>query len=239
MLNLVVLTPAFGLRNVSPFCLKLEMLLTALELPFTLTEEADPRTAPKGKLPYLEADGQKIGDSEIITEYLDQRTGGGVYAGLTPQQKAQGVALARLAEDHLYWLIISSRWIDDSWFPNIPEAFFGTVPKLMRGLVSNMARKQAVRSATGQGLGKHSLSEQQDFARRDLAALEATVPSQGFLFTAAPNIFDFTLASMMAGIYGNQPATWLTKIAQEYPNLEAYTERVQSHVGVFGRYTSG
>ena len=38
------------------------------------TELADPRKAPKGKLPYLEVDGEKIPDSELIMEYLDGRT---------------------------------------------------------------------------------------------------------------------------------------------------------------------
>lgn len=33
MLKLVTLPAAFGMRNVSPFCLKIEMLLTALNLP--------------------------------------------------------------------------------------------------------------------------------------------------------------------------------------------------------------
>ena len=68
MLELVTLPPAFGLRNVSPFCLKAEMLLTSLELPFTLSEEADPRKAPKGKLPFLIDGDTRIADSELITE---------------------------------------------------------------------------------------------------------------------------------------------------------------------------
>ena len=39
----------------------------------------------------------------------------------------------------------------------------------------------------------------------------------------------------MAGIYDNQPATWVTQLAQPYGNLHAYTERVQEAVGVWGR----
>ena len=40
---------AFGMRSVSPFCLKLEMILANLGLDYTLIVEADPRSAPKGK----------------------------------------------------------------------------------------------------------------------------------------------------------------------------------------------
>ncbi len=235
MIQLVTFPPAFGLRNVSPFCLKTEMLLTSLQLPFELVEEADPRKAPKSKLPYLIVDGQKIADSELITQYLDEVTQGQVYAGLSAEQKAQGTALARLAEDHLYWMMVASRWLDADWWPNIVEGFFGFVPKIVRPLVTGMARKQVAKTYDLQGLGRHTLAEQKGFAERDLAALEALVGNEGFLFDQKPNVFDFTLAALMAGIYDNQPATWLTECAQSFSNLKTYTERVQAHMGVYGR----
>lgn len=235
MLELVTLPAAFGMRNVSPFCLKAEMLLTALDLPFTLGILKDPRKAPKGKLPYLVADGERIADSELIAEYLDGLTGGGVYGGYTREQRATGVALTRLAEDHLYWLMVASRWLDDAWWPNVVEGFFGFVPGLLRPLASGMARRQVARTYDLQGLGRHTLEEQKGFARRDLDALDAAVPATGFLFGEAPGIFDFTVAGMMAGIYDNQPATWVTLLAQSCENLHGYTERVQETIGVWGR----
>ena len=238
MLELVALPGAFGMRNVSPFCLKIEMLLSALELPFNLSFEADPRKAPKGKLPYLLVESKRLADSELIVEYLDELTKGKVYAGMTSAQKAQGVALARLLEDHLYWIMVASRWLDKDWFPNVAAAFFDVAPKLIRPLIASAARKQVERTYNLQGLGRHTLEEQKGFAHRDLAALQATVAELGdgrFLFGATPNVFDFTIAAMLAGIYDNQPATWLTPIAQRFGALQAYTERVQSEVGVFGR----
>lgn len=235
MIELVTLPPAFGMRNVSPFCLKIEMLLAALDVPYKMSELANPGKAPKGKLPFLVVDGQRIGDSELIAQYLDDYTGGNVYAKLTPAQKAQGVALTRLAEDHLYWIMVASRWLDDDWWPNVVQGFFGALPGIIRPLVAGMARRQITRTYQLHGLGRHSLDEQANFARRDLEALDAAVPSEGFLFGDEPNIFDFTVAGMMAGIYDNQPLTWVSELAQPYENLHAYTERVQEAVGVWGR----
>jgi glutathione S-transferase len=235
MLELVTLPPAFGLRNVSPFCLKIEMLLTSLELPFTLSEEREPRKAPKGKLPYLIVDGRRIADSELITEYLDDITEGEVFRGLSTPQCAGGLALTRLAEDHLYWLMVASRWLDDEWWPNIANDFFGFVPKLVRPFTSGLARKQVAKTYQLHGLGRHSLEEQKGFARRDLDALEAVAPEQGFLFAEQPGVFDFTVAALMAGIYDNQPGTWLTDMAVSAQRLRDYTERVQETVGVWGR----
>lgn len=237
MLELVVLSPAFGMRNVSPYCVKAEMLLKSLALPFKLTEESDPRKAPKGKLPYLIADGEQIADSELITDYLNKKTDGAVYKDLTPLQSAQGLAIARLCEDHLYWLMVASRWLDDAWWPNVVEGFFQAAPKLVRGLVSNGARKQVRQTLALHGLGKHNLAEQKGFAQRDMQALNDLVPSEGFLFGATPNIYDFIVAGTMCGIFDNQPGTWLTALAQPYENLQRYTERVQETMGVYGRTT--
>ena len=50
-LRLVTLGGAFGLQNVSPFCLKAEMLMTHMGLDYTMEIQQDPRKAPKGKLP--------------------------------------------------------------------------------------------------------------------------------------------------------------------------------------------
>ncbi len=239
MLELVTLPPAFEMRNVSPFCLKAELLLAALELPFSKSELADPRKAPKGKLPYLLTDDGTIADSELIVTYLDQVTQGAVYEGLTPAEKAHGTALTRLAEDHLYWIMVASRWLDDAWWPNIVDGFFHIAPKPIRPLVAGLARRQVRQTYHLHGLGRHSLEDQRGFARRDLQALEDAVPDEGFLFGAAPNVFDFTVAGMMAGIYDNRPATWLTEIAREYERLHAYTERVQAHMGIYGRELAG
>ncbi|MEP5763254.1 MAG: glutathione S-transferase family protein [Halieaceae bacterium] len=236
MLKLVTLPPAFGMRNISPFCLKVEMLLSALELPFTITELNDPRRAPKGKLPYLHDGELCIADSELITEYLDQKTGGQVYAGLSPQQIAQGVALQRLAEDHLYWIMVASRWLDDDWWPNVVSGFFGFVPALIRPIPTWLARRQVRQTYHLHGLGRHSLEDQRGFAERDLLALENSVPAEGFLFGDKPCIFDFVIAAMMAGLADNQPATWVTEMALPRRKLLEYTERVQQQVGVYGRF---
>ena len=235
MLELVTLPPAFGMRNVSPFCLKAEMLLTSLDLPFKTSELADPRKAPKGKLPYLIADGRQIADSELIVEYLNGITQGRVYEGLSPAQRSQGMALTRLAEDHFYWIMVASRWLDDAWWPNVVENFFGFVPSLFRSLAAGAARRQVRQTYHLQGLGRHTLEEQRGFAERDLATLEAAVPESGFLFGDVPGIFDFTIAGMMAGVYDNQPPTWVTLLARNHEQLHAYTERVQEAIGIYGR----
>lgn len=230
------LPPAFELRNVSPFCLKIEMALTHLGLPFEQVEEGDPRKAPKGKLPWLELDGRVIPDSELILVELDRHTDGRVFGGIAPADRAKGLAFTRLAEDHLYWLMVASRWLDPAWFPHVKEGFFGIAPAPVRGLVAGMARRQVARTLHLHGLGRHTLDEQKAFARADLGAIGAAVTDAPYLAGKAISVFDFAVAALLATTYDQQPPTWINPVADEFPEVRAYAERIQNEVGVYGRY---
>jgi glutathione S-transferase len=235
MITLVTLPPAFGLRNISPFCLKVEMALTHVGVPFRHITEKDPRKAPKGKLPYLVLEnGEKLADSELILQYLDQSTEGKLYGGLSPRERGEGFAWSRLAEDHLYWLGVASRWLDDQWFPNIVREFFGFVPAILRPLASGAARRQVARTLNLHGLGRHTLAEQKDFARRDLQALSDGLELDRYIVGRRMTVFDFTIAGMLSGFMDNKPATWFSSIANEYTVLRQYLERIQGEVGVHG-----
>ena len=94
------LPPAFGQRNPSPFCLKVEMALTHLGLDFTLRENMELTKAPKRK-PWLEDNNKVIADSELILCYLNTKTDGGLFGHLSPKQMSLGISFARLAEHHL------------------------------------------------------------------------------------------------------------------------------------------
>ena len=235
MITLYTFPPTFGLRNVSPFCLKVEMALTHLKEDYEIIEESDPRKSPKGKLPYIVMDGEAIADSEIILERLDDARDGALFGELSDDEYARGYAFTRLAEDHLYWLVVASRWLDDEWFPNVVSGFFHFVPGLIRPLASRAARKQVLKTLDLHGLGRHNLEEQADFARRDLRTLSRALASHSFIAGDRLTAFDFAVAGLLSGIYDQSPPTWITPIANEFPDLKDYTERVQETVGVYAR----
>ena len=235
MISLYTLPPAFGLRNVSPFCLKVEMALTHLGLDFEIIEEPDPRKTPKGKLPYLVIEGEAMPDSELIFEYLDNATQGGLYGNLSPAEKAQGTAFMRLVEDHLYWIMVASRWLDDDWFPNVRAGFFGGLPGPISRFVAKLAQKQVRQTYHLQGLGRHSHEEQAQFARRDCEAIASVVSEQGYIVGGRLTAFDFGVAGFLAGMLDQQPRTWVNDVADQFPALRDYTEKVQQEVGIYGR----
>lgn len=235
MIKLYTFPEAFGLRNVSPFCLKIEMALAHLGEEFEIVLEADPRKSPKGKLPYIVDNGLTIADSELILEYLDAKSDGKLYGGLSNEERALGMAFTRLIEDHLYWILVASRWVDDAWFGNVREGFFGNLPPFIKPLVSSIARRQVSKTYLLHGLGKHSLDDQAGFARRDFQSLSSALQERAYIAGTRLTVFDFSVASLLSGIYDQKPATWLNSIADEFPELREYAERIQAEVGVYAR----
>ncbi len=238
MIQLYALPPAFGLRNTGPFALKCEMALVHLGVDFEIVHEGDPRKGPKGKMPFLKDGDAVIADSELILQHLDARTNGGLYGKLSDAQQADGVAFSRLAEEHLYWIGVASRWLDDDWFPHIARGFFGTMPMPVRWIAPRLARREVRRTYHLQGLGRHTLDEQKGFARRDLDAIARKVGERPFLLGDEVNAHDFAVAALIAGFLDNQPATWASAVIREFPTVVDYVERVQATVGVYARAKS-
>lgn len=239
MIKLYTFPAAFGLRNPSPFCLKIEMALEFLGLDFQIETLSDPRKAPKGKLPFIETDGEFVADSELIVERLNQQTDGGLFSELTPAEMAQGTAFTRLAEDHLYWFVVASRWLDDDWWPNVETDLFRALPGIVRGIVAPMARRQVKQAYRSHGLGRHSLSEQKHLASRDLQAISDIVEGSRFIAGTRMTVFDFAVAAQLSSLLDNRPSTWATSLASKFPVLKDYAERIQEATNVYGRDLSG
>ena len=151
------------------------------------------------------------------------------------EECAEGVAFTRLAEDHLYWLMVASRWLDDAWFPHIKAGFFGAMPFPVRHIAPTMARRQVKQTLHLQALGRHTHEEQLGFARRDLDAIAKKVGDGPFLLGEKLTVFDFGIASLIAGTVDNEPATWMTNVVREFQPVVDYTERVQATVGAWCR----
>ena len=124
----VVQFPDLWGRNVSPFGLKLEAWLRLADIPYTVEPSTDLGKAPKGKLPYIRDEGRLIGDTTLIIEHLKASRGIDPDAGLGGRERAEALMLQRLFEEHFYFALVYSRWIDEAGWATLSPAFFGRLP---------------------------------------------------------------------------------------------------------------
>lgn len=225
MLEVSVFPPAFSEISGSPFTVKAICLLEQSGQPYKVKYTPDPSKAPKGKLPVL-TDGSKIiPDSDQIRDYLEQTYGIDYDADLTPEQRGHSRSIIRMLEEHLYFVILASRWQKDAHWPVLEKEFFGKVPILLRKIVPNMIRKKVIKSLMGQGIGRHSETEQVARAKKDITAIETILGDQKFLFGNKPTAADFSTVPMLRALTSFPLESPLSKLVTSRPKLAAYIER--------------
>jgi glutathione S-transferase len=227
MIELFQYAPAFNLPSPSPFCVKLELLLKVASIPYCNRYDADVRKAPKAKLPYIVIDGKQIvADSELIRRHLEDSGQFRVDEWLSDVQKAQCIAVTRLVEDHLYWLLVDARWLDDGVWPVLRDSFFGALPPLVKSIVAGIVRRQVRKTLYGHGLGRHGQEELEYFAEKDLEALDVLLGGKPYMMGERICSVDATVYGALSSIYCPDFETPLKAIALDHPNLAAYSDRI-------------
>ncbi len=224
MIKLYAFGPHFGLPDPSPFCMKAMILMKMAGIDYEFAD-GDPRKGPKGKAPWIVDDGKELGDTTFIRMHLEDKYGAEFDKGLSDYGKAVAWAFERLCEDHLYWAILSERWIVDANFINGPKAFFENVPMAMRYVASSTVRKQFERDLKGQGLGRHSRKEMMQLAKRDVDALAAQLGSKPFMMGDDPTSLDAIAFPTMMGLEPTNFRTELRDFLEAHDNLKAYIDR--------------
>lgn len=145
----------------SPFVTKLEARLRFASKPYVL-DVGGPRSAPKGKIPYIqfppEDGGESLGDSTFIIRHLasdDVITD--LNAALMPVQRAQDLAIRALMEDKVYFYNGKEKWCDN--YTTMRDGVLGLIPWPVRLLVGYLARRKNINMLYGQGTLRFSDEE--------------------------------------------------------------------------------
>ena len=142
MITLFTFGPHFGLPDPSPFVTKAEVLLKMSGLPYR-TDQGGFRRAPKGKLPYIEDAGTLVADSTFIRWHLEKKYGVDFDKGLSAPERATAWAFEKLCEEHLYWAVLESRWMNDRNFDRGPRQFFNVAPAPVQASAGTAGRRSS------------------------------------------------------------------------------------------------
>jgi glutathione S-transferase len=225
MITLHIFGPNFGLPDPSPFVTKAEMLLKLSGLPYRTDTEGFGK-APKGKLPYIEDDGARIADSTFIRWHLEKKYRIDFERSLTAEQRAIAWAFEKMAEDHLYWALLHSRWVDDANFAKGPMMFFRKIPAPVRPVVVAMVRRQVRKALHAHGMGRHSPAEIAALSAHAIGAIADYLGQKPFFMGGEPTGVDATMFAFAAGALCPMFDTPIRTDAERHDNLKRYVGRV-------------
>src|SRR5262245_38728684 len=90
----------FGLPTTGPLTLKLLMALRMAKVPYELVFDGDWGKSPKRKIPWIESGSLAMSDTALIVDWLAKTRDVDLEQGLTPLDRARGLALRVLLEEH-------------------------------------------------------------------------------------------------------------------------------------------
>jgi len=220
--------PFLGTPDSSPFVIKVMMLLGLGGLPYRCVR-GNPFRAPKRLLPFIEDDGLRVADSTLIRFHLEKKYGIDFDAALDTEQQAVAWVVERMCEEHLYFAMLESRWLDRANFENgLGRYMFDAVPMPVRPLAKAMLRRMNARRLSGQGIGRHNRDEIAALVTRDIEALAVLVGDRPHLMGDAPCGADATVFAFVTAILTPPLDTPLRAAMAAHANLVAYRDRMSS-----------
>src|SRR6202000_1721048 len=163
-------------------------------------ERAMPPASPKGQLPYIEDDGERIADSTFIRAHIERKYGFDFDAGLDRQTRAQAWAFERMVEHHVYWALVGARWVDPENFAKGPSHFFDGAPADRREQLRENAQFRVAENYLISGLGRHAPDDDVDLALRSILALSVQLGDKRYLMGDKPSAVAAPAFGALAGI---------------------------------------
>lgn len=185
-----------------------------------------PPASPKGQLPYIEDDSERIADSTFIRAHIERKYGFDFDAGLDLQQRAQAWAFERMIEHHVYWALVGARWVDPENFVKGPAHFFDGAPEDRREQLRENAQFRVAENYLLSGLGRHAPDDDVDLALRSILALSVQLGDKAYLMGDKPAGVDATAFGALAGILTPFFVSKLRADVTKFDNLTAYVDRM-------------
>ena len=138
------------LSSHSPACIKLAHWLRMAGVPHTLISPVAARMGPTGKVPYVEFNGRVLGDSSHIIDRLESALGKDLDEGLSPVQRATALAVQRMLEEHLYFIMVHYRYQDDACFQRTCKIYTEGMARWIPFMMKTVVRPRVIAQVEGQ-----------------------------------------------------------------------------------------
>jgi glutathione S-transferase len=226
-LRVFTFSPAWGLPSGGPFAIKLLAWLRLAGIPYEQVMTDDPRHGPKGKNPWIELDGERIGDSEIIIDLLSKRHGINLDRGLSPAQHAASHAWRRAFEEHFHQILEWELFVHPAGAAYMMKAMAGTLPPIARAIFPRIIASKLRKQLYARGIARHSHEIVVAKGCADIDALAAYLGDKPYLISDHPTTADTAVFGLVAPVVYWPMATPVASYARSVKAIAAYCDRMR------------
>ena len=147
---------------------------------------------------------------------------------LSACERDRDLLVTRLLDD-LYWVMSYSRWKDERYWPAFRDALLREHPGLT---ADGLAKAQAYNHQRYhyQGIGRYDPDAAMARGLADLGALDAVIPSRGYLHGARPTSIDAGVYGFIANIYFYDIDTPLKQFVASRENIVRHCRDIHEAV---------
>lgn len=214
-----------GTLSLSPFCAKLDVWLQLAGLPFE-RRTANPREAPRGKIPYVDIDGERMGDSQLIIERLTAAHGVDLDGWLTARERAVGHLMRRTLEEATYFVLVHTRWCTEHGFAFVRGFLLDKViPAPIRPIALPLIKRQVRRQSEAQGTGRHTLDDIHRMGIADIEAIAELIGDNPYALGDRVSSVDATAYGFLSMILHNPYDDPIISRARQLEPITGYCQR--------------
>ena len=222
----------FGdLGDVSPYVYKLETYMRMAGIPYeTELMPVDQMlgSGPRNLIPFIDLDGERLGDSSLIIEHLQDMHDDPLGDRTLPdEQRMRAHLLQKMCENELFYIMIYSRWLggaDYRLMATFVNRHVGSDEHEQRIEGSLQAVKDMLHSFR---MGRYDEAFVEKSLRRNFDCLAFYLGGQDFFFGTEPHGVDAIAHALVASFVHFPVPNPLVLVAKEYASLVAFSDRIK------------
>ncbi len=209
----------------APFPGKLLTWLRMTGLPHEVVPANDPRKGPTGKSPWIEDGSVRMGDTELILQYLRTTYGADPDAAFSPADRALALAWLRLLEEHYHQVFEWELFLGENGATRLAE-FAAMSPWPLRSILPFALAGALRKQLHARGVSRHAPANIVAMGKADLDALEEFLADRPFFLGSDPSTLDASAFAFLGlSIWLPHPGPVFAH-ARSRPRLVAYCDRM-------------
>ncbi|XP_061190122.1 failed axon connections homolog [Saccostrea echinata] len=207
--------------SLTPFAVKLETYLRMAKIPYQNEFDSAVNRSSKGKLTWIEYNGEKVADSEFCIKFINKTLNIDLDKEFTDEEKSIAYSFQKVAEEYFFWALFLQRFVHDEG----GEFFkYVKIPWIFRII----GKRRAIKQTHAQGIGRHSQEEVRTLIIECLQNFSSFLGKKKFLLGEKACQADCAAFGILSQCYWHGYGPFIEQEFKKFENLCNYCERMKA-----------